>query len=952
MKLRYLIIIMILLCCSVANAATWLDPSLKWKTLETPHFSIHFHDGLEDIAKRLAPMAEEVHEKLVPIIKHKPDLKTNVVLLDTVDYGNGFATVIPDPRVTLYLTDWSTNLNPSKYDLWLRFLFTHEYTHILHLDIAEGSVSLFRFLFGRVIFPNGIQPMFIIEGLATYMETEHTRGGRGNDPRWEMMMRMDVLEDNIKSIDQAAVGTVRWPMGNVSYLYGVEFLEYLVETYGEDKLITLTHIYGDFLYSFGIDGAFIYLYRKNLSMLWNEWLDSLGGKYGKVRDDLGEVMEPKLVTRSGYYNLKPKWSRGSKSIYYQQSNVDGYPSIREIDVSEERDKKLVEASVFASNLSLGPDGRNLLFVKSSRFNNFYQYKDLYEYDLERNKIARLTEGMRITDADLSPDGSWVVFVENKSGTKTLIMMARDGSDKFMVCSYEANVQYFSPRFSPDGKKFVVAKWSPGGKQKIYLVNPQTGVQKRVTEGEGSASEANPAFSPDGKYIFFDSDRTGIVNLYAYHLESKRLYQVTNVLGGAMMPDISLDGKQIAYVSYSSKGYDVAVLGVVSEEWKEVRSPVTVTKPVSKPEARYSAEHRTTNIDTGVGSVTEYTNIHDYNPIPTLIPKFWLPYSYTNENGSQTYVYTQGSDILSQHNYVLQLGYDFEAERPQYSFLYNNNQFLPQISFMHTDVAVPYSWDSSTLWMREKYGLVSFSFYDYKVFSDWDLQALAIGYEQTNIGNISSIESLSTRPSMGNINGILAAYRYSSARRYAKSISSEDGIDMTLRIDWNSRDLGGDYSYTNYSASASTYFPTLANHHVLAPTLYGFYSKGELLEQSNFTWKYLPIRGYPSTNLRGNKGALLSTEYRFPILYAEKGFMYGYTFFDKIWGNVFYDIGGADFGSISDLKLKRSYGAELNIDTLMFWYAGATLKLGYVKGIDEDGEEKFYFGLGGALAGLF
>ena len=618
--------------------------------------------------------------------------------------------------------------------------------------------------------------------------------------------------------------------------------------------------------------------------------------------------------------------------------MDGYPKIREIEVDSGKDRRLLEASVFASNLSLGPDGKKLLFIKTASFNNFYQYKDLYEYDLERNKTARLTEGMRVTDADLSPDGSWIVFVENKAGTKTLMMMARDGSDKFMVCSYEANAQYFSPRWNPDGREFAVAKWSVGGKQKIYLVNPQTGVQKRVTEGEGPASESNPAFSPDGEYIFFDSDRTGIVNLYAYHLGSKRLYQVTNVLGGAMMPDISPDGQNIAYVSYSSKGYDLAVMKVAASGWKEVRSPVTVTKPVSKPETRYSAEDRT-------------TNIHDYNPIPTLIPKFWLPYSYTNENGAQTYVYTQGSDILGQHNYALQLGYDFEAERPQYNFLYNNNQFLPQISFMHTDTAVPYSWEDSTLWMRQKYGAVSFSFYDYKVFSDWDLQALAIGYQQTNIGNISSIESLSTRPSMGNINGILASYRYSSARKYAKSISPEDGIDMTLRVDWNSKDLGGDYTYTNHSASAATYFPTLLNHHVLAPTLYGFYSKGELLEQSNFTWKYLPIRGYPGTNLRGNKGVLLKTEYRFPLFYPEKGLMYGATFFDKIWGDIFFDIGGANFGSISDLKLKRSYGVELNIDTLAFSYAGLNLKFGYVKGIDEDGEAKFYFGLGGALAGL-
>ncbi|MEE8638551.1 MAG: hypothetical protein V3T21_05870, partial [Candidatus Margulisiibacteriota bacterium] len=442
---------LLILSCSFAflvfnfefcEAATWLDPSLKWRTIETPHFSIHFHDGLEDIARRFAPMAEEVHDKLVPILKHEPDLKTNVVLIDAVDYGNGWTTVIPDPRVTLYLTDWSTNLNPSKYDLWLKFVFLHEYTHVLHLDIVEGGMRLFKFIFGRTVFPNALEPWFMTEGIATYMETRYTQDGRGKDPRWEMMMRMDVLEDNLKSLDQAAVNTVRWPMGHLRYLYGVEFLEYLSETYGEDKLITLAHVYGDFLYTYGVDGAFLFLYRKPLSMLWNDWLDHLREKYKTQEEGLGKLTEPGLITHTGYYNLKPKWSRDSRSIYYEQRNADQYPNIRVVDSNGKGDKKLIEASVSSSNLSLSPDGKKLLFSKFDTYRNYYTYMDLYEYDLMAHSLHRLTKGMRVTDADLSFDGSWLVFIENKLGTKTLMMMASDGSDKFMVSSYEANVQYF------------------------------------------------------------------------------------------------------------------------------------------------------------------------------------------------------------------------------------------------------------------------------------------------------------------------------------------------------------------------------------------------------------------------------------------------------------------------------------------------------------------------------
>jgi hemolysin activation/secretion protein len=162
---------------------------------------------------------------------------------------------------------------------------------------------------------------------------------------------------------------------------------------------------------------------------------------------------------------------------------------------------------------------------------------------------------------------------------------------------------------------------------------------------------------------------------------------------------------------------------------------------------------------------------------------------------------------------------------------------------------------------------------------------------------------------------------------------------------NSATLGSDYAYTTYSLDADAYFSAPPAHHVVAPTLYGFYSQGQQLTQSNFTWDYLPIRGYPSTNMRGNKGVLLATEYRLPLWYTEKAVMYGYAFLDRVWAALFYDVGGAILGPVSNLSLKRSYGAELNFRTMFFWYLAFDIKLGYAKGLDSGGEEKYYFSIG-------
>ena len=215
-----------------------------------------------------------------------------------------------------------------------------------------------------------------------------------------------------------------------------------------------------------------------------------------------------------------------------------------------------------------------------------------------------------------------------------------------------------------------------------------------------------------------------------------------------MPDVSPDGRKIAYVSYSSKGYDIAVLDINLQEWTEVGR--SASRPVDL--SRQQSDRKT-------GEQEDRWTIHDYNPIPTLLPKFWLPLEYSNENGAQTYIHTQGSDILEQHIYRLSLGYDFEAERPQYTFLYVNNQFLPEIDFQISDLAVPYDWEDERLWMKHRADQVSFTLYDNRVFYEWDRQLFSVGYEQTNISNIGSLESFLSKPSLGNVKGVFVAWRY-------------------------------------------------------------------------------------------------------------------------------------------------------------------------------------------------
>ncbi|MGB9612952.1 MAG: hypothetical protein ACPL4K_02085, partial [Candidatus Margulisiibacteriota bacterium] len=623
----------------------------------------------------------------------------------------------------------------------------------------------------------------------------------------------------------------------------------------------------------------------------------------------------------------------------------------------------LEAQVFDESLSFDPEGNYLLFSKADIFKNFYTYKDLYLLNLKNKMAYRLTEGLRASDPDFSPDGKRIVFVKNEKGSRSLwLAEIKEPENKFSVpsrfamnlfagfqlTSVESGTQYFSPTFSPDGKKIAVAKYERGGRQKIYLVDVKSGKEEILNKHDLTSTEANPCFTPDGRYLLFDSDRTGIVNLYAYELTAGKRYQITNVLGIAAMPEVSPDGKHIAYLSYSSQGYDVAVMDFNPSQWKEVRSSdsLPATNPVSSIGVGMKNETDQQNRDFTDADKRDY-EIHDYHPWPALLPRFWIPYDYYNENGPQTSIYIGGLDPLRHHFYYLNFGYDFESNKPSYTFYYANNQFLPQITFSLSDWSVPYGiGNSSFYWERQREAALLFSFYQNRVLREYDRQAFTVGLQMGNLTNISSLETLSPKPSLGNLNALVLAWRYLSSRRYAYSISPEDGIDLTVKAEIYSRVLSSDFSFTNYSASLVNYLRSIFKHQVLASSLNGFYSKGDQLTQANFSWRALTLRGYPSTFLKGNKGLSLSLEYRYPIFYPEWGLLYGATFFDRVWGDLFFDIGSAGFGPMDQFVYKRGMGTELNLDLVGLWgWWAMTLKLGYAVGLDEGGQQQFYLTVG-------
>jgi dipeptidyl aminopeptidase/acylaminoacyl peptidase len=136
-------------------------------------------------------------------------------------------------------------------------------------------------------------------------------------------------------------------------------------------------------------------------------------------------------------------------------------------------------------------------------------------------------GVRCADADLSPDGRWVVLVgerERDSGREPedlLLAVPTDGvgADGRGVVVLASGRDFFaSPRFSPDGETVAFLAWDhpdmPWDRSELCVVSFRGGEASlpRTVAGGGEEAIFQPGFSPGGTLTFV-SDRTGFWNLY-------------------------------------------------------------------------------------------------------------------------------------------------------------------------------------------------------------------------------------------------------------------------------------------------------------------------------------------------------------------------------------------------------------------------------------------------------
>ena len=103
------------------------------------------------------------------------------------------------------------------------------------------------------------------------------------------------------------------------------------------------------------------------------------------------------------------------------------------------------------------------------------------------------------------------------------------------------------------------RWAFSALGDLWLIDD--GELSRLTDD--AAADAWPAFTPDGEWLVFASDREGGMEIWRLRLDSGQTLALTSEPGGAFMPRVSPDGRFVAYLATAGSGpWDAADLRLV------------------------------------------------------------------------------------------------------------------------------------------------------------------------------------------------------------------------------------------------------------------------------------------------------------------------------------------------------------------------------------------------------
>jgi|GEM_PF-1146767 len=926
---------------------------VEYNTLESEHFRLHYPKEYEVVAREILTMAEDIHDNLQPILNWVPESKVDLVLQDNGDDANGFSQVYPYNRIVLYTAPPESRMQLDDYDDWMRILVAHEYTHTLHLDNKSGLPAIINMIFGKIFNPNLTNPHWISEGFAIASESRETLGGRNRSSLYDMFMRMDVLGGNFQTLDQISGTPTTWPQASIYYLYGAFFTRYIADRFGDDIFGSIAYLYGRQVIPYGLNAIMEEVSGYDYVELYEDWQNYIFEQYREQQELIERypVTEGDVLTETGgVYNWLQMMPDGRHAVFYRNRGHKRSGWYRmDIETGEE---SLIKRMNSCAGGSLSLDGREIIVsAPTIRLGRFYHH-DLFSLDIASGSLTRLTHDKRSTMPALGPHNRFIAYVAYGFMNTELVIYDRYRGTYRTPLSRKQFDQVLDPAYSPDGKHIAFVGTKRGGYKDLYLLDVETNAVTRLTNNR--ALEVNPRYSRDGQYLYYTTDLTGVYNVVRRHVLSGAVERLTNVIGGAFSAAPIPEDRGLMFVGYSHTGYDI----------HRYMYPPDF-QPIPAPSLDFRGYHL---IPTP--QQVEILGPRRYSPFPSLYPHIWLPSSGQDYAGNTIGIRIEGTDATSSHSWSMEVDYGIESRDVTFAGGYFNSVYPLRfnMSFSHSSQTLDKGAvkDGKNVDFHE-------TFYNAAIGTSYSFGGLTPEYSQNislsyNFSYTRGINNYSFDPAEGELKlpetgmnaGISIGWSYGDREYQPDSIGSAFGRGLSFSASFRHRSLGSQYNSIILSAGASYYVRIpFTETHTIAARINGGFATGDYNYRRFFYLGGPPpinlvsnllynerqfgvyLRGYPSYAIGGDRFVMLKSEYRFSLWEINRGIYTLPLFFQKLHGAVFFDAANAWETGFEVGDTVKAVGAELRLDMVLGYYAYATLRFGYARGLDDKGENQVF-----------
>ena len=205
-----------------------------------------------------------------------------------------------------------------------------------------------------------------------------------------------------------------------------------------------------------------------------------------------------------------------------------------------------------TDFDIAPDGKRAVFTARG---------DIYTVPAKEGSVRNLTRtpGIREEYAAWSPDGRWIAYMSDRTGEEELYIAPQDGLGQEQRITFDGKVFRLPPVWSPDSKKVMFAD------KDVRLFYVDITEKKPIEIDQGHYSDLTDYnWSPDSNWVVYSKqavNHNGVI--YLYNLANRRISPVTTDSNDSTAPYFDPEGKYLYFLS--NREYN-EVLGVYDMEF--------------------------------------------------------------------------------------------------------------------------------------------------------------------------------------------------------------------------------------------------------------------------------------------------------------------------------------------------------------------------------------------------